>query len=66
MPRIFTYIPNKAGIADDSAAELLSAAARIDPTQSPIAVVTGWGPELDTVCDALGGSYKEIWKIANQ
>jgi electron transfer flavoprotein alpha subunit len=31
----------------------------------PTAVVTGWGGELDAVCDALRASWTEVWKVAN-
>jgi electron transfer flavoprotein alpha subunit len=65
MPRIFAYIVHKDGVADDTAAELLAAAKKIDATQPPTAIVTGSGPALDTVCEALKNSYGEIWKIAN-
>jgi len=65
MPRIFAYIVHKDGIADDTAAELLAAAKKIDAAQSPTAIVTGSGPTLDAVCDSLKNSYGEIWKIAN-
>ena len=63
--RIFAYIVHKGGVADDSAAELLAAARKIDPTASPAAIVTGWEPELNAVCDGLRTSYGEVWKIAN-
>jgi electron transfer flavoprotein alpha subunit len=66
MARIFAYIVHKAGVADDSAAELAAAARKIDAAASPIAVVAGWGPELDTVCESLRSSYAEVWKVANQ
>jgi len=66
MPRIFAYIVHKAGVLDDSATELLAAARKIDAAQSPTAVVTGWGTDLDTACEALRGSYAEIWKIADE
>jgi electron transfer flavoprotein alpha subunit len=66
MARIFAYIAHKAGVADDSAAELASAARKIDPAASPTAVVTGWGTDLDAVCSSLQASYSEIWKIANE
>jgi len=66
MARIFAYIVHKAGVPDDSAAELLAAARKIDAAQSPTAVVTGWGADLDAVCEALRGSYAEIWKIAHE
>ncbi len=66
MARIFAYIVHKGGAADDSATELVAAARKIDTAASPVAVVTGWGAELDTVCEALRVSYGEVWKIANQ
>ena len=66
MARIFAYIVHKGGVADDSAAELLAAAKKIDAAASPTAVVTGWGAELDAVCETLRASYGEVWKIANQ
>ena len=66
MARIFAYIAHKGGVADDSAAELAAAAKKIDAAAAPTAVVTGWGTELDSVCNALRGSYTEVWKIANE
>jgi electron transfer flavoprotein alpha subunit len=66
MARIFAYIVHKGGVADDAAVELVAAAKRIDSTASPTAVVTGWGTELDAVCEAMRASYAEVWKIANQ
>ncbi len=66
MAQIFAYIVHKGGIADDSAAELAAAAKKIDAGASPVAVVTGWGAELDAVCETLSTSYGEVWKIANE
>jgi len=66
MARIFAYIVHKAGVADDSAAQLAAAAKKIDPNASPIAVLTGWGTDLDAACNALRASYSEIWKISNE
>jgi electron transfer flavoprotein alpha subunit len=66
MARMFAYILHKNGVADDSAAELLAAARKIDPAAAPTAIVTGWGADLDAVCTVLSASYHEIWKIANQ
>jgi electron transfer flavoprotein alpha subunit len=63
--RIFAYIAHKGGVVDDSAAELLAAAKKIDPAASPTAIVTGWGAELDAVCEGLRASYGEAWKVAN-
>ncbi len=66
MAQIFAYIIHKNGVADETAGELLAAAKKIDATAPLTAIVTGWGAELDAVCTALGASYSEIWKIANQ
>ena len=66
MARIFAYIVHKGGVVDDSAAELAAAAKKIDPAASPTAIVTGWGADLDAVCDTLRASYGEVWKIANE
>jgi len=64
--RIFAYIVHKAGAADDSATELLAAAKKINPAATPTAVVTGWGRDLDTVCQSLCSSYGDVWKVANE
>ena len=66
MPRIFAYIAQKAGVADESANELLAAAQNIDVATQVTALVTGSGSELDTVCEALRPSYKEVWKLAHE
>jgi electron transfer flavoprotein alpha subunit len=66
MSQIFTYIVHKGGVADDSAAELIAAAARIDATRPPIAIVTGWGADLESVCEGLRASYAGIWEISNE
>lgn len=64
--RIFAYIAHKGGVVDDSAAELLAAAKKIDPAASPAAIVTGSGAELDAVCNTLCASYTEVWKVASE
>lgn len=66
MARIFAYIVHKGGVADDSAAELPVAARKIDPAHSCTAIVTGWGADLDKVCDSLRAVYSEIWKVAKE
>lgn len=66
MTRVFAYIVHKGGVPDDSAAELAAAARKIDADGSSAALLTGWGEELDSVCDALRHSYAEVWKIANE
>jgi electron transfer flavoprotein alpha subunit len=62
--RIFAYIVHKAGVPDDSAAELLAAAKKIDAAGSPVAIVAG--SDVDSVCTSLRTSYGEIWKIVNK
>lgn len=66
MPRIFVYATYKGDVPDDTAQELLVAARKLDETNPPIAVVTGWGADLDRVCEALRPMYGEIWKIAKE
>ncbi|MFN7994775.1 MAG: electron transfer flavoprotein subunit alpha/FixB family protein [Bryobacteraceae bacterium] len=66
MPRVFVYIVHKDGVADDSAAELAAAAAKIDPTQAPAAIAAGWGAGLDAVCESLRSAHAEVWKIGNK
>ncbi len=66
MARIFAYIVHKAGVADDSAAQLAAAAKKIDPTASPTALLTGWGADLAAACGAVRASYAEIWTISNE
>lgn len=63
--RIFAYIVHKAGVVDDSAAELLAAAKTIDSAATPTALVVGSGAEVDAVCNGLCASYAEVWKIAS-
>jgi electron transfer flavoprotein alpha subunit len=63
--RIFAYVPHKNGLVDDAAGELIAAAKKIDGGASPMAVVVGSGPGLDSACQSLRTSYVEVWKIAN-
>jgi electron transfer flavoprotein alpha subunit len=66
MARLFAYIEHKAGVVDDSAAELAAAAKKIAATAAPTAILTGWGADLDAACESLRGHYGEIWRIANE
>jgi len=66
MPRIFAYIAHKDGVVDDSAAELLAAAQKIDVGATPTAIVNGWGAQIDAVCETVRSSYPDVWKIANE
>lgn len=65
MPRIFTYIQQRGGVVDDSAAELLAAAKRIDANTSPTAILSGSGADLEAACSAVRPLYGEIWRVSN-
>jgi electron transfer flavoprotein alpha subunit len=64
MAPLFAYILHKNGVVDDSAAELLAAARKIDPAQAPIAVVAGYGATLDAACETLRQSFSVVWKLS--
>jgi electron transfer flavoprotein alpha subunit len=66
MPHIFTYIPHRAGVVEDSASELLAAARKIDANISPTAILTGSGADLDAACTSVKSLYSEIWKVGNE
>ncbi len=66
MARIFSYIAHQGGVVDDSAAELIAAAKKVDLAAQPTAIVFGIGAEVDRVCAFLQSSYAEVWKIANE
>jgi electron transfer flavoprotein alpha subunit len=63
--RIFAYIAHKAGVVDDTAAELFAAAKKIDAATNPTAVVFGVGAELDSVCKSVSTIFPEVWTIAS-
>ena len=54
------------GVVDDTALELLAAAAKINPDAPVTALVTGSGGPLEDVCSALASAYPEIWKIGHE
>ena len=66
MAQIFTYITYKDQVADDAALELAAAAKQIDADAPVTAIVTGSGPDLDAVCNAMAQSYSEVWKFDNE
>lgn len=61
--KIFAYISYKEGVIDDTALEMVAAAAKIDSAASLTAVVVG--SSTDAVCNSLTASFKEVWKIDN-
>ena len=64
--QVFAYITHKDGVAGDSALELVAAAGKIFPDAPVTAIVTGSGGSLDTVCNEMAASYKEVWKFDNE
>jgi electron transfer flavoprotein alpha subunit len=62
---LFAYILHSDGKIDDTALELITAAKKINPDRSAVAVVFGNGAGLDAVCNELTASYPEVWKIDN-
>lgn len=61
--QVFAYIIHKEGILDDTALELITAARKLDPAVSVVAIVAGSGAGLDTACKELAASFSETWKI---
>ena len=66
MKKIFAYITHKNGVAEDSALEMIAAAKKIDPDSQATAIVAGSGADLDTVCNEMASSYKEVWKLDSE
>ncbi len=64
MAQIYAYITHKNGKADDIALEYPAAAAKIDASASPVAIVIG-GADADAVADQMTSIYKEVIKIKN-
>ena len=63
--QVFAYISHQNGVVDDSALELITAAAKIQ-ADAVTALVTGSGAELDAVCNEMAASYKQVWKFDHQ
>ena len=63
MADIYAYITHKAGVADDSALELVAAAKKIDADAAVTAIVTGSGAEVDKVADEVAASYNRVLKF---
>jgi len=64
--RVFAYIEHKEGVVEDTALELVAAAAKIFADASATAIVAGSGAELDAVCNQAAASYQEVWKFDNE
>jgi len=64
--QIFAYIIQKDGKIDDTALELVTAAKKIEPESSVIALVAGSGEALAAACSQAAASYETVWKIENE
>jgi electron transfer flavoprotein alpha subunit len=63
--QVFVYITHKDGVVEDSALELLAAAAKTFPDQAATAICVGAGANLDTVCREMAASFNSVWKVDN-
>ena len=64
--QIFAFIRHKDGVVDDSAYEFITAANKISSGALSVAVVTGCGAQLDSVCNEIKSSFSSVWKIDNE
>ena len=61
--QLFALVLHQDGKLDDSALELVTAASKMFPDASPIAIVTGAGASLEAACREAAASYREVWKF---
>ena len=66
MARIFAYIVHKGGVRRRFGRRTGGGGAEDRSGAALTAIVTGWGADLDTVCESLRATYSEIWKIAKE
>jgi electron transfer flavoprotein alpha subunit len=59
--KVFIYVTHQNGKADDSTLELLTAALKLFPDSSPVAIVAGSG--VDAASDEVKASFAEVWKF---
>lgn len=62
--QVFAYIAHKDGVIDDSAAEMITAAGKIDSGAEVTAVVMGGG-DVDAVAKAAADMYGKVWVVKN-
>jgi len=63
---LYIYVTHKDGAPDDSAAELIAAAHKIDPDASVTAIVMGSGDDTATVCQTVADSGVPVFKVLNE
>jgi electron transfer flavoprotein alpha subunit len=65
MAQIFAYTVHKGGVIDDTAAELMVAARKMDAGAQVTAIVAGSGNDLDSACQAAAKIYPQVWKFGH-
>jgi electron transfer flavoprotein alpha subunit len=63
MADIYAYITHKAGAADDTALELITAAKKIDEGAAVTAIITGSGGDLDKAAEQAAAVYPMVFKF---
>ncbi len=62
--QIFAYINHSHGVVDDTTAEMITAARKIDSQALPTAIVVGDGDGLEKACAQAAGVFPAVWKVA--
>jgi electron transfer flavoprotein alpha subunit len=63
MADIYAYISHKAGVIDDTALELITAARKIDQGAAVTAIITGSGADLDQAAEQAAATYPTVFKF---
>ena len=66
MAEIYTYIAHTAGVVDDIALELITAAQTIDNSSMPIAIVLGSPAEAATIAGEMAKSYAQVIMVGHE
>lgn len=62
--QIFAYINHTSGFVDDTTAEIITAAQKIDSDAVPTAIVVGDGDGLEKACAQAAAFFPVVWKVA--
>ncbi|MBN1847023.1 MAG: electron transfer flavoprotein subunit alpha/FixB family protein [Deltaproteobacteria bacterium] len=63
MAQVFAYIEHKDGVLSDTAAELFTAAQKIDAAASVTAILMGTGDAMNNVCAEAAKIFPRVWKF---
>lgn len=61
MGSLFVYLEHRGGKLDDAALELASAASALFPSEAPVALLAGSGPDLALAAREAAGVFPEVW-----